>query len=393
MKIILSGGGTGGSVAPLLAIAEELKFKKNDAEFLWIGTKKGIEKKMVQNFSFASARIKKTQIERNNTIQYKSISSGKMRRYFSFKNFIDPFLIKLGFFQSLWIIFKFNPDIILTAGGFVAVPVVWAGWILRKPVLIHQQDIEVGLANKLMTPFASIITVSLEESLKNFKSKKAKTYFTGNAIRQKISKFPLLKKERIEGWGDDPRLAKEGIGGVFNLENNLPTLLILGGGTGALSLNTFFIQILSELTKFCQIIHITGKDKTKNHISKKKKEILKRYHLHEFLNNIEDAYGAADIIITRAGMGVLSELAVLEKPAIIIPIPDGHQEDNAAYFTDKEAGILLKQDELEKKALDTIKNLLSNKEKMEKLSKNIGKIMPKDGAGKIAELILNYTNL
>ncbi|MFH1192476.1 MAG: UDP-N-acetylglucosamine--N-acetylmuramyl-(pentapeptide) pyrophosphoryl-undecaprenol N-acetylglucosamine transferase [bacterium] len=326
--------------------------------------KRGLKKKMIDNFN-----------ENGEIIKFQSIFSGKLRRYFSFKNFSDLIRIKLGFFQSIWIIFKYKPDIILTAGSFIAVPVVWAGWILRVPILVHQQDVKVGLANKLMAPFAKIITCSLERSTKDFKNKK--TYFTGNFIRKKIFKNKVSK-----------------VSSEFDFKNNLKTVLVLGGGTGAEAVNTIIVHCIPSLTKFCNIIHITG-GKTLSEClrivipSGAEGSLSDRYRAYPFLNNIEEVYSIADLVITRAGMGILSELTVLAKPVIIIPIPDSHQTANAKYFADHNAAIVLDQKKLTPdKLTETIKNLLSDKNSLKKLSDNISKIMPADGAERIAGIIL-----
>ncbi len=383
MRILLSGGGTGGSVSPLIAIAEELNSSFKKMDFLWLGSKEGIEKKMIDNFN-----------ENGEIIKFQSICNGKLRRYFSFKNFTDLVKIKLGFFQSIWIILKYKPDIILTAGSFIAVPVVLAGWILRVPVLAHQQDVKVGLANKLMSPFASIITCSLEESIKDFKNKNI--YFTGNAVRQKI-------------------LKNKG-GREFDFKNNLKTVLVLGGGTGAEAVNTLIVHCISSLTKFYNIIHITGGKivtpfpkggaggifpsaytshcqqnnfTSINTNNPSSEDATAHYRAYPFLNNIEDAYAVSDLVITRAGMGILSELSILAKPTIIIPIPDSHQELNAKYFVDRNAAVVLNQKKLTPEELtETIKNLLSDKNALKKLSDNISKIMPADGAERITGIIL-----
>lgn len=356
MKFLLSGGGTGGSVTPLIAIREELLAKDKTADFLWVGTKNGVEEKIVKN----------------EKIKYKTISCGKLRRYFSFQNFIDPVRILIGFFQSLWIIFVFKPSIILTAGGFVAVPVVWAGWILRIPVLIHQQDVEVGLANKLMAPFATIITVSLKESCDEFKKYKLekKVYFTGNAIRRKIlndvNKESILKK--------------------YNIKNDLPVVLVLGGGTGAAALNKIIVQILPKLLQFCQVLHITGPNQ--NFIPPDMSQDS-GYHSYVFLDTIEEVLNIADLVVSRCGAGFYSELAVLGKPTIFIPLPDTHQVKNAKYFQFNNAAIMLNESEItEKKLTEILRDSLSNKELLLTLSVNIKKIMPRDGAKKIANLIL-----
>jgi UDP-N-acetylglucosamine--N-acetylmuramyl-(pentapeptide) pyrophosphoryl-undecaprenol N-acetylglucosamine transferase len=354
MKVILTGGGTGGSVSPLLAIAEEIKKNYPETKFLFIGTRRGLpEKEMIKNYNF----------------EFCQIFSGKLRRYFSWQNFLDIIRLKIGFWQSLFILRNFKPDLIIGAGGYVSVPVVLAGWFLKIPSIIHQQDIIPSLTNKILAPFAKKITVSFEVSLNDFP--KNKTVLTGQPMR----KFILN--------GDRKRAIQR-----FNLEENLPTLLVLGGGTGALFLNNLIWKILPELTKFSQIIHLTGKGKSQ--IPNFKSQIP-NYHLYEFLTEeMADAYAVADLVISRAGINVLSELSVLGKPAIIIPIPDSHQEANAKYFAEKNAVVVLNQKKLdEEKLLKEIKFLIENKDLREKLSKNIKKIMPPKGEEKIVNEILN----
>ena len=347
MKILFTGGGTMGSVSPLIAVANTIKEKEQSIEFLWLGTKSGPEKEVVENYGF----------------KFKPIIYGKWPRYFSYKNFLAPVKVLAGFIQAILIIKKFKPDIILSAGAFVSVPVIWAGWLLKKKSLIHQQDIRPGLANKLMTSFANGITVTFEESLKYFP--KDKTVLTSNPIRQEI--FQVDKEKARE---------------KFNLEPGLPTVLFLGGGTGALRLNEIISQAIPKLVKFCQIIHVTGK-------GKKVKEIKEdRYHDYEFLiDDMRDAYTVADLILSRAGLSTLTEISVLTKPTVLIPLP-GHQEDNASYYAKNNAALFLSQKGLTaEKLVKTIKNLLDNPSELENLQRNIGKMIDKDAAEKIVREI------
>lgn len=366
-KIILSGGGTGGSITPLLALAQELKTKGN-YKFLWLGTRNGIEKEI----------IKKTDLD------FKAIFSGKLRRYWDWRNLTDPFFIFLGFFQSFWILIQWRPHIILTAGSFVSVPVVWAAWILRIPVLAHQQDVYVGLANRLIAPFASIITVVLEKSLKDFKQK---TILTGNPLRSEITKINKdLKTQALK---------------YFQFDSKKPIILIMGGGTGAIGINLLIDASLEEILKIANVIWISGKNSIIN-LSRNGRDyqfISQRARLSiinsglkifEFIdsNEMAMAYQAADIVITRAGMGALSELAYLAKPIIIIPMPDSHQEANARYFQDKKAAIVLNQKELTPENLtQEIQTLLKDFKKQTTLSKNIKSTIKKDGKKEIAEII------
>lgn len=355
MKILFTGGGTGGSVTPLIAIYQELtaKEKKHPFEFFWIGGKEGIEKEMVGKYN----------------IKYYSIASGKFRRYFSFQNFIDPFRIIKGFFQSIKIFRKTRPDIIVAAGSYISVPVVWAGNFLRIPVLVHQQDIQVGLANKLMSKRAKKITVSLEESLKNFP--KEKTIFTGNPVR----------KEALE------QQDKSYIKNKYKLDG-LPVVLFIGGGTGAEQINKAVIKHLEKILEVANVFHITGKNKNIDIANNIKN--IHRYYQFDFIDkDIFAIINSADLVISRAGMSTLSELSVLGKPIIIIPIPNSHQEKNANIFYKNNAAIVCEQKYLEDESFpELIVELLTNRSKLNNLSLNIRKMMPNDAAGRIAELVL-----
>lgn len=357
---MLTGGGTAGSVSPLLALAEELRscslgtpYPSKSAsdtggfEFVFVGTKAGIEKQMVKEAG----------------LPYRAILAGKLRRYFAWQNFLDIFKIKLAFWQALVLILQEKPDLIVSAGSFVSVPVVWAGALLRVPILIHQQDVRPGLANKFMAPFARAITVTFEKSLADY-GKKA--IWTGNPTRQSsIINLQSSIKEK------------------FNLKNNLPAVFIYGGGTGAEGINKLVEQGLDNLLSFCQIIHSTGKGKM---ISKRHEN----YHPFEFLNAEEmiAALNAAEVVVSRAGLGALTEISAAAKPAIIIPMPNSHQEDNAAIVLEKNAAIVLNQEILNGDSfVAAIKALLDNPAKREELSRNI-KSLFKEGANEAIIKIL-----
>jgi len=371
-KILLTGGGTGGSVTPLLAVAEELRFPSDKGglkrgfalshetpsssplsgggyEFLWLGTKFGPERAMVEEAG----------------IKFRAIAGGKWRRYFSLKNLADVFKIKIGFWQAFFIMLKWRPDLVVGAGSFISVPVVWAAWILRVPVLIHQQDVQPGLANKLMAPFAKVITVTFEKSLKDY-GKKA--VWTGNLVRQSLTRV-THSAQRVTN---------------YKLENNLPVLLIVGGGTGATAINELVAESLDELTKFCRIIHIAGKNK-----STASSELrITNYTRYEFLDieRMAEALKSAEVVVTRAGMGFLTELSYLSKPAIIIPMPGSHQAENAKMFND--AAIVLDQKSLTAgKFVKEIKSLIENKELQKRLGEKMGRVMKREANEQMVKLI------
>jgi UDP-N-acetylglucosamine--N-acetylmuramyl-(pentapeptide) pyrophosphoryl-undecaprenol N-acetylglucosamine transferase len=339
-KILLTGGGTGGSVTPLLAIVDELRSAEPylPIDFLWLGTNFGIEKAMVDDAQ----------------IRFMSIPSGKFRRYFSLRNFIDPFFVFAGLIKSFIVILGWRPDIIVSAGSFVAVPVVWAGWLCRVPSLIHQQDVISGLANKLCAPFARTVTVTFEKSINDF-GKKA--VWTGNPIRQQFAyRDPEIRVGQVR---------------------NYPILLVLGGGTGSEKMNRLVFDSLPGLVAFCRVIHVVGPGKA---------SYLRdaNYEQHEFLaaDDMAKVYSAADLVVSRAGMSVLTELSYLGKPAIIIPLPESHQEANASAFHEARAAIILNQVELTPGVfVNIVKKAFQDDKLLNELGINVRKMIRK-GAGK-----------
>jgi UDP-N-acetylglucosamine--N-acetylmuramyl-(pentapeptide) pyrophosphoryl-undecaprenol N-acetylglucosamine transferase len=346
MKILLSGGGTMGSVSPLIALYLELRKYDPKLSCLFVGGKTGPEKVAVESYG----------------IPFHTISSGRFRRYLTWQNILDPLNVAAGFFQSFWLLLRQRPDVVVIAGSFVGVPVAWAAWILRVPIIIHQQDIIAGLANKLMANFARKITLSFEISKKDFSSKK--TVLTGNPV----------KAELYQCYAD--------AGTLFGLDPEMPTVLIMGGGTGAQNINTLVEQSIKRLTQFCQILHISGKGKkidvTHDH-----------YHQFEFLTKeMTDALCASDLVVARAGISTLSELVVVAKPAIIIPIADSHQEANAHYFQNHNAVVKLDERGLTPDGFASmIEEVLYDKERCASLSKNISGIMQHNGALNMAQVV------
>ncbi len=343
-----------GSVTPLLAMVDYWKNQNEKNEYLWIGTKKGPEK---------------TAVEKEN-IKFSAVANGKLRRYFSWQNFIDPVFILVGFVQSFFIIRKFKPDAILSAGSFVSVPVIFAGRLLKIPSLIHQMDIKPTLSNKIVTLFAAKITVGFKKSLKDYPVKK--TVWTGNPCRRSLR--VESRKSKVESF--------------FDLKNDIPTVLIVGGGTGAMAINRLIWEAASELTKFCQIIHIAGKGKMPSRELR-----IANYKYFEFLNikRMANAYELADIVVSRCGIGSLSEISFLKKPSILIPIPDSHQEENAELFKSAQAAIVLDQNKITAKILaENIKKLLFNNYLKKQLSENVYKLTNPDATKKIGKLIKNF---
>ncbi len=341
MKIIFSGGGTLGPVTPLLAMHETIQEKYPEAEFIWVGTKKGPEKELVEKEG----------------IRFRTITSGKFRRYFSLLNIFDFFKICFGVFQSIIFLWKENPDVCISAGGFVSVPLHWAAWFVGVPTWIHQQDVRVGLANKLMSPFAKKITVVLESQLDDFPQRK--TIWMGNPIRKDI----------LSGSEEEARK-------IFNLKPGLSTVFVTGGGTGSLKVNQLVVESINHLQGYAQVIHLTGKERPQE-LSERAEKHFEDYQVHQFFTSeMKHAYAVADLVISRGGFGTISELAALKKAAILVPKP-GHQEENVAFLKDTEAAIFVSEKTGTGLYLaKVIKGLLDDEDGRREIGERLASMMP-----------------
>lgn len=348
LKIILSGGGTGGTVTPLLAIAREFYRKYPQTSFLFLGTNSGPEKLLA-----AEAAL-------DLPLKFKSMLAGKWRRYISIKNFTDIFNIGGAFFQSLYLLKKEKPNLVISVGAFVSVPLVWAAKFLSIPVLIHQQDLRPGLANRLMAGAADKITVTFPNSLAVYGSK---AVLTGNpySLPSLTSREEVFKK--------------------YNLDLTKPLTLIFGGGTGSISINEAVKNNLTDLLPITQVIHLSGK-------GKKITESQASYHSLEFLNHNDllALVSASDLVLARPGLGTLTELSALKKASILVPMPNSHQEDNAKACADLGAAIYVEQKDLEAKLPRIISDLLNNQENLRALENNMATIIKSGAADAIVDL-------
>lgn len=352
MKIVITGGGTGGHVIPNLAVVAELKKRYPDADLLYIGSGAEIEEKLVKD-----------------KIPYRKVACGKLRRYFSLLNFWDLVKIPFGVLQSLFILIKFRPKIIFGKGGYVSVPVVIAGSILGIPTVIHESDIHPGLANRILARFVKKIAIAFPDAKKNFKEKlRSKIVTVGNPIRKEILRGDIKRAQKF-----------------FNLNQEQAVIFITGGSQGAKSLNLKIAEILPHLVVDFQVIHQYGKSPI----------IFKHpnYHAYDFLGKeMADAYVIADLLISRAGANAIFEIAALGKPCIFIPlslkVSRGDQLLNANFVKEKTGVPVLEQDDLSAVQLErVIRGLLEDEEELEKISGKMKTIFPTDAAKKIVDLI------
>ena len=343
IKIVYSGGGTLGPVTPLIGIHNILT-KKFDENYsgIWIGTKEGIEEKLVTEYQ----------------IPYVAIAAGKLRRYISVWNMSDLIKIFFGFFQAFFLLIKEKPTLCISAGGFVSVPVHYAAWILGIPTWIHQQDVQIGLANKLMTPIAQKITTVLKEQTKNFPL--TKTFWLGNPVRSDVCT-------------GDKNVAQK----FFKLKSNIPVVLVTGGGTGSQRINELIIESIQHLDGDCQMIHLSGKERPHERVVHAEKLYAEYYQTQQFLGaEMKLAYAIADVVICRGGFGTLSELASLKKAVIVIPKP-GHQMENAQLLHHFGAVILVDEETADGNFLaKIIKDLLVDKTRIKNLGEKLHEILP-----------------
>lgn len=315
-KIVLTGGGTAGHVTPNIALIPSLK--REGYEVHYIGSYDGMERKLIEDLG----------------IPYYGISSGKLRRYFDPKNFSDPFKVIKGYFEAKKLLKKLKPDVIFSKGGFVTVPVVFAGKHNKIPVIIHESDMTPGLANKLSIPSASKVCANFPETLKYLPADKA--VLAGTPIRSE-----LFSGNKIKGLD------------FCGFSSNKPVILVIGGSLGSAVLNENVRAILPELLNTYQIIHLCGKDKTDQNLQGTKGYIQFEYIKEE----LSDLLAAADLVISRAGANSIFELLALKKPNILIPLSAassrGDQILNAESFAKQGYSYVLKEEDLTKDSLLT----------------------------------------
>lgn len=359
MRILLVGGGTGGSVTPILAVVQEIKKLKPHASFLFVGTRTGPDQAMVADFG----------------LPFRSIPAAKFRRYMSLKNLSDIMVFLVSLFAAWRIVRQFRPQVVFGAGSFVQVPVCWAARLYGTKIVIHQQDSRIGLANNLVAPIATHITTAFEYTAKNFysgtgfeKRWKAAAEWVGNPFRLELLEDKAADRQ------------------YFGLHDKLPVLLVLGGATGAEGINKVVAESLPELLKAHQIIHQTGR-------GKKMDFEHPDYHQYELIrfDKYLDALKLADIVLARAGLSTVTELSVLGKLAIIVPIPGTHQEDNALILKYTSSAIVLNAEEFDSAGLPRIITVLKfDVARQNLLQKNIARLFPRDAAASIAKLIIKH---
>ncbi|HOM33088.1 MAG TPA: UDP-N-acetylglucosamine--N-acetylmuramyl-(pentapeptide) pyrophosphoryl-undecaprenol N-acetylglucosamine transferase [Candidatus Paceibacterota bacterium] len=372
LKIVLAGGGTGGHIYPLIAVYRNLK-KITDQRLVNLDA------------TFIGADTFDEKVFTDENIKVIKIFSGKWRNYFSLLNFLDIFKIIFGIFQSLWYLWKVMPDMIFSKGGYGALPVVIAGFLLGIPIIEHESDTIPGKSNKIAASLAKKIIVSFSSTKNYFPPEKA--VVIGNPIRESILNNKINQKEGKK---------------YFNFLLDKPVVLFLGGSQGSQRINDLVLDSIEGLLKNdIQIIHQTGPKNFKQ-VFLEAKVILEFlpppypsfYQCKEFLNEKDylNALVAADLIVARAGSGTIFEIAASQKPAILIPLPEAahnHQKMNAIEYARYGGAIVLEEENATPNILiKTILDILQNEDKKNVMINSAKLFIKRNAAEEIAKEIL-----
>lgn len=366
LRLVITGGGTGGHVHPALAVVEELRGRGLPLQLLWIGSAGDVEGPAAKRAN----------------IPFQSIQTGKLRRYFAVETLFDAGRIPIGIAQAWRLLRQFRPDVIFSTGGFVSVPAVVAGARIA-PVLTHEQTAILGLATRINLRFADTLAVSFERSADHARSFQRRVVVTGNPVRASLRA------------GDASRARQQ-----LGMSTTLPVLYVTGGARGASPLNGRIAKILPDLLQFSQVIHQTGPATANNDFASLTRlrgelpvSLQSRYHLAEFFReDLPDIYAAADLILCRSGAGTIAELAYLGKPGLLIPLPGsggGEQEENARALADAGGAIILSQeDATPDRLLADLQRLLSDADRLSSMGQRAATISRPDAASRLTDELL-----
>lgn len=339
MRILISGGGTGGHIYPALAVARELR-ERYHAELLYLGDVNGLETSIVPGAG----------------LPFAGITAGKLRRYLSLQTFTDLGRIPVGMRQAFEVVAHFRPHAVFTSGGYVSVPAGFAARRYGVPLVMHQQDVSPNLANRLLTPIATRISVSFPESLRHFP--KRRTALAGNPVRDEVVRVAGKPSASFKS--------------EFGFDPSSPVLLVTGGSQGARHINQAVAEALPQILPHCQVLHISGEytyEETRRSAEPyflERPEMRGRYVLRAYLSTrMPEALAASDIVLCRSGAATLAELAILGRPSILVPLPPGFtgspQAVNAAMFRQAGAAeVLLDRDLTVNSLIGMLFSLLEN---------------------------------
>lgn len=365
MKAIISGGGTGGHIFPAIAIANALKERNPATEILFVGANGRMEMEKVPQAGY----------------EIKGLNIAGFQRGSIIKNLTLPFKLAGSMLKAISIVHSFKPDVAIGVGGYASGPLLRAASLLGVPTVIQEQNSFAGVTNKILARNAKVICTAYEGMEKVFP--KEKIVLTGNPVRSEIVNAFTGKGVGRDYMGETARE-------YFRLENNKPTILILGGSLGAKTINKSVEASLERIKQSdVQILWQTGKVYIEE--CERIAEGVTNLHARMFIDRMDYAYACADVIISRAGALSISELQIVGKPVILVPSPnvaEDHQTHNAMALVNKRAAIMIKDDEARLNLIGTAYDLLINTNMKAELSENIKKMAISDSAGRIVDEIL-----
>lgn len=364
LKVLLSGGGTGGHIFPAIAIADEIKKRFPDAEFLFIGANGKMEMEKVPQAGYKIEGIDIAGIDRGNMLS----------------NLGLPFKILKSLSKSKRIIKDFAPDFAVGTGGFASGPALYEASKMGIPIFIQEQNAHAGVTNKILSKKAKAVFTAYPK-VEGFPAEKIK--FLGNPIRENI----------VSGMQESSS-AKEKLG----LDKNRLTILSVGGSLGSRTLNNGWKENFDKLKeKGYQLIWQTGKLDYKELSNESRISNLEsRIQLKEFIKDMETAYSAADVIVSRAGAIAISELAVAQKPVLLIPFPfaaEDHQTKNAMNLVEKNAAKMVKDSEMQEKFWNTLSEICENENVRKEMSENLKYFAKPNAAKEIVDEIIKKLDI
>jgi UDP-N-acetylglucosamine--N-acetylmuramyl-(pentapeptide) pyrophosphoryl-undecaprenol N-acetylglucosamine transferase len=354
-RVIISGGGTGGHIFPALAIAKALEKKVSNIEILFVG---------------ATGKMEMSKIPAEG-YKIKGLWISGLQRRITIKNLYFPFKVISSLLKARRIIKKFKPDIAIGTGGYASGPLLYVAAKKNIPTLVQEQNSYPGITNKVLSKVVDKVCVAYDNMEQFFP--KNKIIFTGNPIRQDVLEFASKKQLGISH---------------FNLEENKKTVLVIGGSLGARTINEAIDENISFFVENnLNLIWQTGISYQKKAEKSVKEKAVKGINAYTFIKEMDKAYGAADIIISRAGAIAISELCCIGKPTILIPSPnvsEDHQTKNAQAVVNKKAALLVKDNEAGSKLVNCLRELYDDTVMQKELIRNIKNLAVMDAADKIA---------
>ncbi len=372
IRIIVTGGGTGGHTYPALTTIHELRARFAEtgihAQFLWVGVASGLEAKIC----------------RQEHIPFKAITTGKLRRSPTprelARNVADAFRIPLGVLQAFGIVLRTRPDVVLSTGGYVCVPIGVAAWVLRRPLVMHEQTATVGLANRILARLATRVLLSHESSIEHLPARaRRRAVVTGNPIRPEV--LAGDRTRGLAGYGKDAQP---------------PLVLVTGGATGALQVNDLVAAILPDVLPYCYLLHQSGEygfARAREAAAALPEQLALRYRVVDYIHDeLPDVLAAADVVICRSGASTTAELTGLGKAAILIPlVPTGGDEQRRTakhLAAEGAARMLTGSDATPERLRDELLELLKNPEERSIMAARAREHGRPDAASRVAQEII-----